>query len=90
VYLSAVRAHAVQTPKVPRKAKEGKSGRLDVLTGFAQDHRERNYTVIPEASMKQTMQDWIIQAGEEDIKNMTQVVIDEVCTQTALWLVDDH
>jgi hypothetical protein len=39
--------------------KEGKTGRLGVLTGFAHEHRERGHKVIAKASMKQTIQDWI-------------------------------
>jgi hypothetical protein len=54
---------------------EGKTGRLGVLTGFAHEHRERGYKVIAEAAMKQTIQDWITNAGQGNVNNMTFVFV---------------
>jgi hypothetical protein len=42
---------------------------------FAYDYREQHYTVIPEALMKTTIQQWITQAVKEDTKNMTLVFV---------------
>jgi hypothetical protein len=55
--------------------KEGRGGRRGVLTGFAHDHRQRNYTVVPEASMKQNIQDWITFTAGENITTMTLVFV---------------
>jgi hypothetical protein len=54
--------------------KEGRGGRLGVLTGFAHD-RQRNYTVVPETSMKQDIQDWITLTAGQNIQNMTLVFV---------------
>jgi hypothetical protein len=56
--------------------KEGNGGRLGVLTDFAHKHRQRDYTVIPELSIKQTIQDWISNSGAGDnIQNMTLMFV---------------
>jgi hypothetical protein len=78
--------------------KEGKTGRLGVLTGFAHEHRERGHKVIAKASMKQTIQDWIANAGQGNINNMTLVLtgIQDAVRNTTTrdkpveWALDDE